>query len=109
MSYQSEKFSVARSNLMLPHHQGEHSSVAHTFHECSLGLDGLDRSILDDYARGLVRDLENMMSVDSLSDPNSEGLYSIKAKTFSVEEKIKLSRIIDELADWFNQYDFDKL
>lgn len=36
---------------MPPYNQGEHSSVAHAFYECSLELDNLDRIISDDYAR----------------------------------------------------------
>lgn len=56
-----------------------------------------------------MQGLESVMGLDSLSDPNDEELYSIKAKIFSVEEKIKLTKIIDKHTGWFNQYAFNKL
>jgi hypothetical protein len=41
------------------------------------------------------------MDVTGISDPHGEGLFLVKAKQLSIEEKIELSHIIDELASWF--------
>ncbi len=101
-SYQAEKFSVARSALMLPHPRGEHESIANAFHECSLGLHQFDRSRLSDDANQWVGKLDALMETKGLSDPNGEGLWAVKAKTFTDDEKIELSRLVDELAHWFD-------
>lgn len=105
MNYPSEKFSEARRNLMLPHPQGEHVSIADAFVECDAGLAHLDEIILDDNAKGWIKELKTMMDYKEVTDRNGEGLYTAKAKTFSDDEKIRLSFIINELADWFELYD----
>lgn len=101
--YQSEKFATARRALMLPHSRGEHSSIADAFHECSLGLHGLDRTALDDDSRRWLDSLERLMDTTGLSDPNGEGLWTVKARTLTVDDKLELSRIVDELAFWFRR------
>ena len=35
-------------------------------------------------------------------DPNGLGLWHIKASSFTVDDKIELSRLVDELASWFD-------
>jgi hypothetical protein len=102
-SYPAEKFSVARHCLMLPHPKGEAESIMHAFHECSLGLHDLDRDGLDDNARKWVRKLEELMSTDGLDDPSGRGLWVIKAERLSINDKIELSRVVDELACWFDR------
>lgn len=42
------------------------------------------------------------METKGLSDPNGEGLWAVKARTFTDDEKIELSRLVDELAPWFD-------
>ncbi len=99
--YLAEKFSIARSILMLPHSRGEEESIAEAFHTCRSLLHTLDRDELDEDARGLVRKLDDLMNTDGLSDPSGRGLWLVKAKKFSTDEKLELSSTVDALADWF--------
>jgi len=101
-TYPSEKFSVARSTLMLPHPRGEAASVAAAFHTCSLGLASLDKNALDDDAGRWVMDLDDLMNTDGLEDPDGKkGLWMVKAEMLTDEQKSQLSLIIDSLAVWF--------
>ena len=101
-AYQSEKFAAARSCLMLPHPNGEASSIMHAFHECTLGLAGVDRQSLDDDALAWVNELEDLMNTDGLEDPGGErGLWIIKAESLTVEQQSAVSNVIDTLAYWF--------
>ncbi len=101
-AYPSEKFSVARSTLMLPHPRGEAASITDAFRSCSLGLARVDKNTLDDDARRLVMDLDDLMNTDGLEDPDGKkGLWMVKAETFTDEQKSQLSLIIDSLAVFF--------
>ena len=102
-AYQSEKFSAARRCLMLPHTPGEAEPIASAFHECSLGLHQLDLNGVSDDARSLIRRLNEFMDTSGLSDPNKVGLWTIKAESLTTGEKIELSQIVDELADYFHR------
>ena len=102
-SYQAEKFAAARRALMLPHTQGEHTSIFHAFHECSLGLHQFDSSQLGDDEREWIRRLEAYMDTSSLKDPMDEGTWVVKARSFSQDEKIEISRLVDELAHTFDR------
>ena len=88
--YAAEKFSVARSSLMLPVTHGEASSIASAFHECSIGLADKNVDELDDNARRWVAKIEEVMGTDGLDDPSGEGLWKIKADTFSDDQKLEL-------------------
>jgi hypothetical protein len=101
VSYQAEKFATARRALMLPHTRGEHEAIANAFHECSLGLHNIDSAQFDDNARAWIQALERFMDTSGYSDSSGQGLWSIKAQGFTVDDKLEISRIIDELADWF--------
>ncbi len=103
-AYQSEKFSVARSSLMVPHPNGEAASIASAFHECSLGLHELDEQTLDDHARGWVVKLKDLMDTSGLTDPDGRGLWAVKAASLTIEQKFELSRVVDELAHWFDRH-----
>ena len=100
-SYQAEKFAGARRALMLPHPTGEAASIESAFSQCRLGVHQLDRSQLDDDARDWLAKLDRFMDTSGLADPYSKGLSQIKAETLTESEKFELSRIIDELAHWF--------
>ncbi len=104
-SYEAEKFSVARSALMLPHLEGESKSIYHAFNACSLGLDNLDRKLLtDDNAIKNVSKIEELMDTSGLTDSEDKGLWKIKAELLSEEEKYDLSTAVDELASYFSYY-----
>ena len=105
-AYQWEKLSAARSCLMLPHSQGEEQSIANAFHALSLGFNHFDDRGLDEDARRCVSKLKEMMdtsSLDKTDDPKSLGLWFIKASSFTVDDKLELSRLVDELASWFDR------
>jgi len=102
-TYAAEKFSTARSALMLPHPMGEAEPIMRAFHECSLALHNLDKENLDDYALTRVARLEELMSTEGLKDPSGKGLWIVKAERLTIDEKIELARIVDELAYWFDR------
>lgn len=102
-SYAAEKFSSARSALMLPHPQGEDRSIACAFFECRLGLERFDRALLDETSSNWVDRLDQFMSTDDLEDANKEGLFLVKARKLSVDDKLQLSSIVDELQTWFGR------
>ena len=104
-SYQAEKFSSARRALMLPHTRGEHQSVVDALHQCHLGLYKIERTDLDDNARSWIEALETFMDTSGLSDPSGEGLWVVKARSLSTDEKLEISRLVDELAHWFDSQD----
>ncbi|NWA24721.1 hypothetical protein HX866_07450 [Pseudomonas gingeri] len=102
-SYASEKFSTARSLLMLPHPQGEDRSIAEAFFECSLGLTDIDRDQLDDDSRAWVEELDGLMSTEGVLDPKQEGAYLVKAREFTLDDRYRVSHLVDTLHYWFNQ------
>ena len=101
MSYQSEKFTQARRNLMLPHPKGEAAAIAHAFLEVDLALHSFDESSLDQYARTRVTRLRQLMDTSSMPHGSETGAWQAKAKGFSVDERSEVSSLIDELASWF--------
>lgn len=52
--YRAEKFTQARSSLMLPHAKGEAASIANAFHEAHLGLHNFDPEGLHEAVRGCI-------------------------------------------------------
>jgi hypothetical protein len=93
--------SKARSCLMLPHQNGEHNSIADAFYQCSLALDDIGSAKIDDeYLLSLIGKLRNLMDTTGLTDTDSEGLLTVKARNLNTKDKITLSSTIDELADW---------
>ena len=99
--YPAEKFSTARQALVAPHAQGDLVAVVTAFHECRLGLHRMNRSKLDQTARGWIYALECFMSTEGFSDAGGESAWDLKAKTLSAEQKSEIGRLIDELAQWF--------
>lgn len=100
-AYSKEKFSAARSALILPHVKGEAMSIAYAFHEMTLGLAGLDRDSLDDDALCWVEELDGLMNADGFEDPDNEGLLAVKAETLTYDQRHLLSRNVDSLCMWF--------
>ena len=103
-AYPSEKFSAARSNLMLPHLRGEADSISMAFSECSLGLAGVDKNTLDDEARRWVAELDDLMDTTGFEDPDGKkGLWMVQAETFTNDEMFQISNLVDTLAFWFRE------
>jgi len=102
-AYQTEKLSAARRILMLPHSHGEAQSIAAAFHECSLGIKDLKTDDLDDDVRDWLRKLDALMDTSGIEDNSGRGTYLLKAEQLTEEQMFELSRIIDELANWFHR------
>ena len=107
-AYQSEKFSIARSNLMLPHPEGEAASITYAFHEIYHGLHNLNEQELDDSARGWISTIKDLMDTTGLTDSNGRGLWAIKADLLTIDQKFELSRSVNELANWFDMQFWDR-
>lgn len=101
--YQSEKFSTARRSLMLPHPGGEAASIVAAYNECSLGLHDLNEDGLDEHPRDWIRRLRELMDTTGLNDPAGIGTWALKAERMTEGEKFDLSRVIDDLANWFDR------
>ena len=97
--YASEKFSTARHMLMLPHSSGEDASIADAFHEISLCLHGADIEAIEDIdTRQWIQKLQQFMNTEGLDDPSGVGTYRVKARGFTTDDKIEISRLVDDLA-----------
>ncbi|WP_313242123.1 hypothetical protein [Stenotrophomonas sp.] len=106
MSYQSEKFSVARACLMLPHPQGEDASIAEAMFNIDLALDRYEvPSDFNEDAAGQLAELRRLMDRGGLEDSDKIGLYKVLAHTWGVDEQHRFSHLVDELAWWFSEYD----
>ena len=104
-SYQAEKFACARRALMLPHTNGIAASIEYAFMECSHGMHNLSKDSLDDSARNWINVIERFMDTSEIQDPTGRGAWLIKAEQLSVDDQMELSRLIDELAFWFERFD----
>jgi len=86
---------------MLPHPDGEITSIVDSFNECSHGLHEINADDLDDEARESLNKLEELTDTTGLSDPSLGGLHTIKAELLTLDQKAELSREVDYLASWF--------
>ena len=59
--------------------------------------------LTDDNARAWLRKLDGLMESAGLSDPSDEGLWTVKARSLSLDQRLELSSITDELANWFDR------
>jgi len=101
--YLSQKLSAARDVLMLPTSSGEADSIVEAFKILRAAFHRMDESGLDGDARKRVRKLEELMNTAGLVDPDSVGLWTIKAQLLGTEEKLELSRCVEALAHWFRE------
>ena len=63
-------------------------SIADAFRECGHAFHVLDESGLDDNTRDWVNKIKELMNIKG---------------SFSIDQQIELSRVIDELAHWFDR------
>ncbi|TDT41506.1 hypothetical protein DES49_1601 [Halospina denitrificans] len=110
-TYPAEKLNEARACLMLPHLEGEEGSIANAFHACHLGLKGIETEevspFLDESAKDWIKVIQGMMNTEKVEDEKGEGAWIVKARSLSVEERLQLSRCVDELASWFDMHEDD--
>ena len=57
----------------------------------------------DDAARGWVTKITELMDTSGVQDPEGRDARVVKAEGLSVDEKFELSRVVDELAHWFER------
>ncbi len=101
-AYPAEKFQGARRALMLPFPGGMVDAIAGAFHECSLGLHDIRDDDLESEALAWVRQLRDLMDTTGLEDSTGRGLWVVKAERLNEEQLFSLSRVVDELANWFD-------
>lgn len=98
---QVERFASARRCLMLPHPDGDAAAISKCFVACHAGLRSLRRGLLEPTAQQWLEQLEQLMSTETIEgDSESERLHK-RAQQLSAEEQSDLSRLVDELANWF--------
>ena len=99
--YPAEKFSAARAALKQAPVDGGPECVVSAFHECRSGLHRMNRSKLDENARSWIYALECFMDTEGVSVGAGESAWTVKAKSLTADEKLEISRLVDELARWF--------
>ena len=99
--YAYEKLSKARSALMAPNFGHKNGSFASALFECDLALRHLNPDDIDnELARTLVRRIEEVLDTAGIDDPEGLGTLAIKLDRMRDNEKLQVSRAIDELASW---------
>lgn len=101
--YQAEKLSAARRCLMIPHPHGVGQSIADAFMECQLAFHRMVETGLDDNARRWVATIKGYMDTSGISATEGEGIWVVKARTLDTDQQLELSRVVDELAHWFDR------
>jgi hypothetical protein len=99
--YAAEKFGTARRHLMAPHPQGEADSFVAAFLECTLGLQDIEATELDDEARACVSIVARCLDKTGVDDPQGRGVWLVLVERLSVEEQAAFASAVDTLADWF--------
>ncbi|MBB1599992.1 hypothetical protein [Variovorax sp. UMC13] len=106
--YLSQKFSLARSSLMLPHPHGEVASVTAAMHECAEALGGVKDQRperLEPYLSRLI----SFMDTTGMVDPDGRGLHAVKAESFTDHERHQFANTVDELASKCARYSHEQL
>jgi len=91
---------------MLPHPQGEEESISQALFNIDLAL--YDFQPPKDFGAEETRmlfELRLLVSTDHLVDPDGEGLHFVRASAMTVDERHRLSNLVDELASVFSRYD----
>lgn len=98
---QVERFASARRCLMLPHPDGDAAAISKCFVACHAGLRSLRRGLLDAHAQQWLEQLEQLMSTETIEANSDSERLQKRAQQLSAEEQSDLSRLVDELANWF--------
>lgn len=91
---------------MLPHPHGEEQSLSSAMFEISMAFHNF--AVPDDLGAdgiGWIAEIKALMSTEGLSDPNQEGLFLIRAKAMTLDERARFSHLVDELASLFLEHD----
>jgi hypothetical protein len=96
--YQTEQLSKARRMLMAPLPAGEPQGFASAFHELSLAFDHFDiDQVKNDDARGWIRTILHLLGT------SDAGSFQARAEQMSIDEKLRFSQAVDDLANWFDR------
>ena len=102
-AYQSQRLNQARSSLMLPHPRGEEQSIADALHSCSLAFNKLNMAQVPDLnATDWIQKIRDYMDTTGVTDQTSEGTFVHKARQMTQDERMEFSRIVNDLAHWFD-------
>ena len=94
----AEKLARARRALMLPHCRGEAEDISDAFLYCSQGFDHLGSELLGDSIRSLIAVISEIMDTSGIDKNGKVGPLVIKAERLTKNQKLELSRAVDELA-----------
>ena len=102
---QAPRFSAARRSLMLPHRDGETSAIVNALQACALGMRNLRSGDLDDHAVRWLQQLWVLMAVadNAAAATMPAAHWQARAAELDVDQQADLSRLIDELAHWFER------
>ncbi|WP_415755539.1 hypothetical protein [Pseudomonas leptonychotis] len=105
MAYEREAsiFGTARQILMLPHVDGVAVDVARAMGEIDFVLKDMDRTRLDGSAVIWLRELAGLMDFNGISDPELKGRAQVKAESFGVDDLLRFSLVVNDLASWFEK------
>lgn len=99
---QAENFRAARRALMLPHPHGDVEAIRKALVKCREGLQGLDREAVDDDIQDLLHILDGLLDISEIEDASQQDPYLTKARLLTSKEESEFSRVVDELASWFD-------
>jgi hypothetical protein len=100
---QAERFAVARRCLMLPHPEGVAESIAKAFEACAIGLRSFHRGALDQNAGAWLQRIEALMDISGITGADERERRLTRAAQLTTDEQADLSRLVDELAHWFER------
>lgn len=90
---------MARRLLMLPLVEAEHDAICSAFNECELCMNDLDK-LSNPITRPWVETIQRTMGTNGLEGLAEREHWRLKVLSLSLDEKIKFSSAVDELADW---------
>jgi hypothetical protein len=99
IQFAAEKLSRARHALMLPHTRGDAEDIADAFLFCSSAFELLATVNLDDRERSLFATIHKLSDTSGIENNGTDGVLMIRAARLTLDEKLELSRAVDELAN----------
>lgn len=94
--YPMQKFSEARRCLMLPHPEGEIRAMVLAMYHSRIGLEHVPEGVLEEPAAKWALELGALIKREKGRDPCEI------AEELSFDERLTLSGLIDQLADYFH-------
>jgi len=91
---------------MLPHRDGETAALASALQACAMGLRNLRAGQLDETAARWLVQLRELMGVPDEAKPvaTERAAWLPRAAQMDVDQRADVSRLVDELAHWFDRH-----